>query len=628
MSVAADPARPGLGALSALIDFSNPLDPAAPRLRHAFGAPLLHLQADTLDAVRGVLDAVEAHAQAGRWCVGYVAFEAAPAFDPALVVHATCGPLVWFAVYDQALPWPESPLEGGAPAEASIDWQPLMPRADFDAAIATLHQAIGAGEMYQVNFTTQMRGTLEAATGESQPQPRSETQSQSQTNSQAQAQAQTALALFAALQRAQPGGYAAYLDTGAHGQVLSVSPELFFDWRAGHLLARPMKGTARRGHSPQEDDALAQGLRSSPKERSENVMIVDLLRNDMSRVAQPFSVQVPRLFHTEALPTVWQMTSDVQARTRAGTSLYAVFEALFPCGSVTGAPKVQAMHMIRQLEPQARGLYCGALGVVQPGGAATFNVPIRTLTLQGAQARCGIGSGITFDAQADGEWQEWAYKQAFVQRASQAFSLLETLALEDGTFRHLAQHLARMQAAAAHFGTPWHAQRLHDCLHATTRAHPGGLWRVRLLLDARGAFQAQAFALPPSPARVRLQLADRPLQEAHSEFVRFKTTRRAHYDAFTPTDPAVFDTVLWNPQGEITECTRGNVAFLLDGRWVTPPLACGLLDGVGRAQALASGRGVEAVVRLDDVPRVAEVAFMNSLRGWLAGDWHLPSPAP
>ena len=604
MTVAAAPALPGQGALSALVDFSNPLDPAAPRLRHAFGATLLHLQADTLDAVRGVLEAVEAHAQAGRWCVGYLAYEAAPAFDPALVVHAARGPLAWFSVYDQALPWPKSPLEGNAPAEASIDWQPLMPREHFDAAIATLHQAIGAGDIYQVNFTTQMQGTLAAAPGASQ--------------------AQTALALFAALQRAQPGGYAAYLDTGAHGQVLSVSPELFFDWRAGHLLARPMKGTARRGHSPQEDAALAQGLRGSPKERSENVMIVDLLRNDMSRVAQPFSVQVPRLFHTEALPTVWQMTSDVQARTRAGTSLYAVFEALFPCGSVTGAPKVQAMHMIRQLEPQARGVYCGALGVVQPGGTATFNVPIRTLTLHGAQARCGIGSGITFDAQAEGEWQEWAYKQAFVQRASQAFSILETLALEDGAFRHLAQHVARMQAAASHFGTPWHAQRLHDCLQATARAHPSGLWRVRLLLDARGAPQAQAFALPPSPARVRLQLADHPLLEAHSEFVRFKTTRRAHYDAFTPTDPAVFDTVLWNPQGEITECTRGNVAFLLNGRWVTPPLACGLLAGVGRAQALASGRVVEAVVRLEDLARIAEVAFVNSLRGWMAADWSLP----
>jgi len=598
---------------SALIDFSDPHDPAAPRLRLAFGAARLHLQADTLADVRGVLDAVQAHSLAGRWCVGYVAYEAAPAFDAALAVHApsaTQGPLAWFAVYDQALPWPaEAPSapsddRSAAPAaELRVDWQPLLARADFDTAMDTLLQAIGQGELYQVNFTTQMQGTLALDAGASQ--------------------GSSAHALFAALQRAQPGGYAAYIDTGAHGQLLSVSPELFFDWRDGDLLARPMKGTARRGHTPEEDAALAQTLRSSPKERAENVMVVDLLRNDMSRVAEAFSVKVPRLFHTEALATVWQMTSDVQARTRAGTSLADVFGALFPCGSVTGAPKVRAMQMIRQLEPQARGVYCGALGLVQPGGAATFNVPIRTVTLQGAQARCGIGSGITADARADGEWQEWGYKQAFVQRASQTFSLLETMALQGGEFRHLEAHLARLQAGARHFATPWDEMRVRDCLQVLAMTHASGLWRVRLLLNARGAPQAQAFALPPSPARVRLQLADRPLPEAHGEFVRFKTTRRAHYDAFTPTDAAVFDTLLWNPQGEITECTRGNIALELDGRWVTPALRCGLLGGVGRAHALESGRVVEAVVRLDDLARATEVAFVNSLRGWLVADRQL-----
>jgi para-aminobenzoate synthetase/4-amino-4-deoxychorismate lyase len=263
------------------------------------------------------------------------------------------------------------------------------------------------------------------------------------------------------------------------------------------------------------------------------------------------------------------------------------------------------------------------LGLVQPGGAATFNVPIRTVTVQGAQARCGIGSGITADARAEGEWQEWGYKQAFVQRASQSFSLLETMALQGGEFRHLDAHLARMQAGAQHFATPWDELRVRDCLQVLAMKHASGLWRVRLLLDARGAPQAQAYALGASPARVRLQLADRPLLDARSEFVRFKTTRRAHYDAFTPADEAVFDTILWNPQGEITECIRGNVAFLLDGRWVTPALSCGLLGGVGRAQALANGRVAEAVVRLEDLARATEVAFVNSLRGWLAADLHL-----
>jgi para-aminobenzoate synthetase/4-amino-4-deoxychorismate lyase len=235
--------------------------------------------------------------------------------------------------------------------------------------------------------------------------------------------------------------------------------------------------------------------------------------------------------------------------------------------------------------------------------------------LRNADARCGIGSGITSDARPDGEWQEWADKQAFVERASAPFALLETLALVDGTLRHRAAHLARMQAAAAHFGTPWNAGHIALTLQALQR--PQGAWRVRLLLDAQGRATAEAYPLEASPAQVRLQLADRPLAQAHSEFVRFKTTRRAHYDAFSPP-PGVFDTLLWNAAGEVTECTRGNIALLVDGRWVTPPLACGLLGGIGRAVALQEGRLVEAVVRVSDLPRVQALAFVNSLRGWIA----------
>nr|WP_315427931.1 aminodeoxychorismate synthase component I [uncultured Albidiferax sp.] len=571
--------------ITALIDFSDATDPGAPRLRHAFGTPLQTLVAHTPEQVRPLLDAVQAASDQGRWCVGYLQYEAAPAFDAALAVHKADGPLAWFAVFNTPLPWPEA-----AVGTAQIDWQSFIARSDFDAAMATLLQAIADGELYQVNLTAQMRGSFSGA-----PQ-----------------------ALFAALQRAQPGGYAAFIDTG-DTQILSVSPELFFDWRDGQILARPMKGTARRGATETEDAALAAALRSSPKERAENVMIVDLLRNDVSRIAEPFSVQVPRLFHTEALPTVWQMTSDVSARTRAGCSLADVFAALFPCGSVTGAPKVQAMRMIKSLEPGARGVYCGAIGVVQPGGTATFNVPIRTVTLRDAQTQCGIGSGITFDANTDGEWQEWQNKQAFVQRASAPFALLETLALVDGTLRNRTEHLARLAQAAAHFGTPWNAAHVAHTLDTLIAGHVQKTWRVRLLLDAQGHATAEAYALEASPARVRLQLADRPLQEAHSEFVRFKTTRRGHYDAFT-TPPGIFETLLWNPAGEITECTRGNIALLLDGRWVTPPLACGLLGGVGRAKALANGRLVEAVVRVEQLPQVQGMAFVNSLRGWIDAD--------
>jgi para-aminobenzoate synthetase/4-amino-4-deoxychorismate lyase len=583
----------------ALIDFTDPQDSAAPRLRCAFAAPRQVLVARVPGEVRAVLDAVQAAAEQGAWCVGGVRYEAAQAFDAALQTHAADGPLAWFAVYDAPRPWPAPPAPADAP---TLEWRGPIERPAFDAALATIHQAIASGTYYQVNYTAPLRATLQGGGP------------------------QAAGALFAALQRAQPGGYAACIDMGAE-QVLSVSPELFFDWRAapdgsGDLLTRPMKGTAPRGATPAQDAAQASGLRASPKERAENVMIVDLLRNDLSRIAQPHSVQVPRLFHTEPLPAVWQMTSDVCARTRPGVRLSDVFAALFPCGSVTGAPKASAMRAIRQLETGPRGFYCGAVGLVRPDDAggirATFNVPIRTVVLRGAQASCGIGSGITADAMADAEWNEWRHKRAFVERASTPFDILETLRLDGGRFLHVEEHLARMQQAAGHFNHPWHAAAVQRCLDGLADRHPQGAWRARLLLDAAGVPRAEAFALQPTPGPVRLRLAERPLAEAHGEFVRHKTTRRAHYAAFAPNEPGVFDTVLWNAEGEITEGTFGNIAMLLDGRWVTPPLACGLLPGVGRAVALREGRVQEAVVRLDDLPRVQGWAFINSLRGWLA----------
>ena len=579
------------------IDFTQPRAAGNLRLRGRWGAPARVLVAHHIDEVKPVLEAVHAAAEAGHWCVGHVRYEAAPAFDAALQVHAADGPLVWIEVHDGApSAWPSAQAAGHAEARAT--WLPTLARPDFDAAIARIHQAIGDGELYQVNYTAPWMGTV---TGEG-------------------------AALFDALLRAQPGGYAACFTAGDE-QVLSVSPELFFDWQAsaagGSILARPMKGTAARGTTPALDAAAAERLRASPKERAENVMIVDLLRNDLSRIAEPHTVRVPELFHTQALPTVWQMTSDVQARTRTGLRLPDVFAALFPCGSVTGAPKVRAMQLIRELERQPRGIYCGAIGVVRPDGrggiAATFNVPIRTVVMRGTQARCSIGSGITASAEAGAEWQEWLHKQAFLARASEPFEVLETLALVDGVYRHQAEHLARMAEAAQHFGYPWQPAAVHACLQSLAAQHGRGPWRVRLLLDRFGQPRAEAFALQPTATPVRLQLATRPLAEAHGEWVRFKTTRRAHYAAFAPAPGSgIFDTVLFNAEGEITESTFGNLAMQMDdGRWLTPPLACGLLPGVGRAVALREGRVQEGVVRVQDLHRVRRWAFINSLRGWL-----------
>lgn len=583
---------------SVLIDFTGAAADGG-ALRCAFDEPLQVLQATRLQDVRGVIDAAEAQAHAGRWCVGFLRYEAAPAFEPRAEVHAganaTQGPLAWFGVFEQALPWPDD--EATHASYAPLHWQGALDEPAFTQRVARVHQAIGDGEVYQVNLTAPVESRFEG----------------------------DPLALFHALRRAQPQAYAAFVDTGER-QLLSVSPELFFDWRDDRLLARPMKGTAPRGATSAEDRALAEALRTSEKERAENLMIVDLLRNDLARLAAPFGVRVDSLFDLRPWPTVWQMTSDIVARPRAGLSLSEVFAALFPCGSVTGAPKLRAMHWIRALEDAPRGVYCGALGVLQPGGAATFNVPIRTVVLHGGRARCGIGSGITCDAGAAAEWREWQHKRGFLERAARPFELLQTLRLQNGAVPHAPLHLTRLQAAVRHFGFGFDARQAEGVLDDIAAAHPQGSWRVRLLCEPQGRLRAEAFELHPTAQPVTVQLAARPI-EAPAEFLRHKTTRREAYDALAPQDPEVFDTLLWNPKGQLTEFTRGSlVAELDDGRRVTPPLHCGLLDGVGRAlalggqgpQGLPAGAPVqEGVLRLDELPRVRRLWFVNALRGAL-----------
>lgn len=578
---------------TACLDFAPTGLPGQAGVRLAFGAPLQVLQARALNEVRGVIDAAESLARAGHWCIGFVAYEASPAFDPALQTHPPDPdlPLAWFAVHREPVLLADVPA--GQPDAVAADWQDGPTREQFDADLAVLRQAIADGEVYQVNHTARLHGRLHAG---------------------------RSWDLWTALRREQPGGYGVWID-GGPWQVLGASPELFFDWNRQQLLMRPMKGTAPRGADAASDAVAAQGLRASAKERAENVMIVDLVRNDVSRVAEPHAVRVPRLFHLEALPTVWQMTSDVQAATRPGVCLWDLMQALFPCGSVTGAPKVRAMHHIRQREVDPRGVYCGAVGVLRPGGGATFNVAIRTVLARsqsdGTALQAGVGSGITWEAEAAGEWREWRHKRAFIERTRAPFELLETLALEAGVLRHRERHLARLERTAAHFGFGWRPHEVDACLDTLATHHPQGLWRVRLTLDRTGRPQAEAVAMPDTPVEVLLALDDRPLAEAHGEFVRFKTTRRQHYDAAGQRHPGVFDVLLWNTDGQLTECTRANIALCIEGVWLTPASGVGLLPGIGREVALAEGRVREAVLTLADLERASAVACFNSLRGWM-----------
>jgi len=552
--------------------------------------PSRWLRAGRLEEVHAVIAQGEAAARAGAWVLGGLRYEAAAAFDRALLTHTASAPLAEFAVYDNAPePWPElSPAHTGL-----LGWQDTEP--DATAAIERIRDYIRAGDCYQINLTTRLR----AAAGALDPE-----------------------RLFLALHASQPGGFSLFLrEAGA----ASVSPELFFDWRpvpgakASWLLAaQPMKGTAPRGRDRVDDEAAQQHLRTSEKERAENLMIVDLLRNDLSRVAQLGTVRVPRLFELHALPTVWQMTSTVTAVSRGGLTLADAFAALFPCGSVTGAPKIRAMQIIHELESTARGWYCGALGLIQPGGVATFNVPIRTVEFGDGQLRCGIGSAITLDSEPAAEIAEWRAKSRFLGRAEAPVEALETLRLEEGVALRGEAHLARMQRTARHFGLRFSLAEARAHLKTTAAEQPTGSWRLRLTCDAEGRFAHTLAAFTPTAEPVRLALADRamPTLGPRAEYLAHKTTRRELYALDKPA--GAFDLILWNEAGELTECSFGNLALQIDGQWLTPPMAAGLLPGVLRAELVAQGRIKEARLRREDLGRASALAFFNSLRGWLA----------
>ncbi len=566
------------------------------RLRGVWTSPPTRwLRARSADELPGVIAAAEQAARQGAWVLGGLRYEAAPALEPKLAHHPAEGALAEFAVYEQApQPWPALSCFSGA-----LDWGDTQADADEARQIERIRDWIRAGDCYQVNLTTRLR---------------------------ARAAAPDLAQLFFALHAAQPGGFALFLREAG---VASVSPELFFDWRpvpeapdgtrSWLLSAQPMKGTAPRGRDVVEDEAAQAHLRTSAKERAENLMIVDLLRNDISRVAQIGTVRVPRLFELLALPTVWQMVSSVTAVTRASVHLLDVFRALFPCGSVTGAPKIRAMQIIRELEPAARGWYCGALGLLQPGGVATFNVPIRTVEQHRGGLQCGIGSGITLDSEPAAELAEWRAKTRFLLRAEAPVEALETLRLDEGVFTHLELHLARLQRTAHHFGLRHRPSQLRQALADLAAQHPNGCWRVRLTLAREGQLGLSCQPLGDTPNPVPLVLARRPMptRGALAEYLQHKTTRRAHYEAFAQDKTAAaFDVLLWNEDEELTECSFGNIALQIEGRWLTPRLAAGLLPGVLREALLAQGQLQEARLLKSDLARAQGLAFFNSLRGW------------
>ncbi|HJW27600.1 MAG TPA: aminodeoxychorismate synthase component I [Rhodocyclaceae bacterium] len=413
------------------------------------------------------------------------------------------------------------------------------------------------------------------------------------------------LALYGALRRRQPVRYGGVV-VAEEGGVISLSPELFLERRGDRLVTRPMKGTAPRSVDPES-------LRASEKDRAENLMIVDLLRNDLGRVAAGGSVRVDSLFEIEDYPTLWQMVSQVSAQVPE-RSFGDILEALFPCGSITGAPKIRAMQIISELEGQPRGLYTGALGWLAPGGDFRLNVAIRTLELAAdGSGRLGIGSGIVADSDPGSEWRECLLKSAFLTELDPGLLLIETLRREDGRYPRLAGHLARLRSSAAWLGFPFDEAAVRAALAASPES---GLWRVRFTLSKAGDIDVTASALGAEPTGPRLAGLARDPIDSRNPLRRHKTTARAAYDAALQGiagKPEVFDMVFLNERGEVAEGARSNVFVERDGILLTPPLESGALPGVLRAELLAAGRAREAVLRPVDL--ADGFLLGNALRG-------------
>jgi para-aminobenzoate synthetase/4-amino-4-deoxychorismate lyase len=380
-----------------------------------------------------------------------------------------------------------------------------------------------------------------------------------------------------------------------------------------------MKGTAARGLWREDDDARAEALSHSEKNRAENVMIVDLARNDVTRVAEIGSVHASSLFHVDRYPSVLQMVSTVEGRLRPGVSLSDIFRALFPAGSITGAPKSSSMRLIAAREHAPRGAYCGAIGFASPNGDAVFNVAIRTATVRTSDghAEYGVGGGITWDSEAADEYAE-ALSKAACLVVQPEFELLETLRIERGGAVRLDRHLDRLAASAEYFAFDLDLPRVRAAVAAEARRHPDGTRRLRIRVSRAGIVTVESHDLePPASAPPRIAVASSPV-DRHDRFLYHKTTARSVYERHAASHPEAFDVLLWNDAGELTEFTRGNVVVELDGTKVTPPRSCGLLNGVFRAELIERGEILERVIRRDDLPRASRIWFVNSLREWIA----------
>lgn len=551
-----------------------------------FDSPVEVITAAAIHEVAPALRTIEELAgKKNLYAAGFLSYESAAAFDPAFSTHSPNFPLLWFGLYrvpeEIILPQPDFK------AYSLGDAVPTISRLQYEQAIERIKEYIESGDTYQVNYTFRMRSPFSGDPWH----------------------------LFLAMVRAQSPGYAAWLDLGRYA-VCSASPELFFRLEGNRIICKPMKGTVGRGRTLAEDRSLAHWLQNSEKNRAENLMIVDMIRNDLGRVAETGTVGVPHMFEVERHPTLWQMTSTVTAGS-AG-SLTDIMGALFPCASITGAPKIRTTGIIRELEPDPRGLYTGCIGFTAAGRRAQFNVAIRTAVVDRERATVayGSGGGVVWDSRPDDEYTESLLKARVLREQQPEFRLLESLlwTAEESYFL-LEEHLDRLSDSAAYFGYRADIEQIRRRLMEEASSLSKEPYKVRLLVGADGAVEVQSEPLALSDASLRVRPAVEAVNSA-DVFLYHKTTLRRVYEDARRSCPDCDDVLLWNERRELTESISANIVLEADGELLTPPVECGLLAGTYRARLLQGGVVKERVLGIDMLNRCSNIYLVNSVRKW------------
>ena len=576
---------------------------------HLFWAPEVIVECASQEDLDDALDRVDAGLRQGLHASGWLSYEAGyhmvPRCSPPTNAQ-TAVPLLWMGLFTEHRHLSPEQVERFWAAQCSNDCrQPQiqrlrlnMDREEYLAAIDRIKQYIVEGDTYQVNYTLKYLFDFDGSPYQ----------------------------LYLMLRENQRVEFGAFLQTPSH-TVLSLSPELFFQKTGDTIRCKPMKGTAPRGRTLAEDRERQEHLFQDIKTRSENAMIVDLLRNDLGRVAQAGSVKVNRLFEIEKYHTLLQMTSTIEARVDPYLDLVDLLKKLFPCGSITGAPKVRTMQIIRELEKAERGIYTGAIGYASPNRDICFNVPIRTVVLRSdGRGEMGIGSGIVHDSVAEQEFDECLLKGRFLSAPHPAFDLIETLLCKRGEYWLLEDHLKRLQASAEYFDYPCPLDAIRQSLFDHSQCLNQLVdWRIRLLLGRHGRFHIESFSMGHDGGD-RASVMPLPVMiatgQTHSSnrFLYHKTTNRVEYDdAYQAARNAGFCEVLFtNEHGELTEGSRSNIFVQIDGVLFTPPVECGLLNGVMRQYLLRESAMdvAERILTHKDLLRAERLFIANSVRGF------------